>query len=73
MPTMKETLRQAAIAEAERTSMYALAKKSGMDYSTVQRFIRGERDLTLSVAEPLAISLGFTLKRTRRTRKEGTG
>lgn len=66
MPTMKETLRQAAIAEAERTSMYALAKKSGMDYSTVQRFIRGERDLTLSVAEPLARSLGYTLRRTRK-------
>lgn len=65
MRTMKETLRQAAIAEAERSSMYALAKRSGMQYSTIQRFIRGERDLTLSVAEPLAKALGFELRRKR--------
>jgi plasmid maintenance system antidote protein VapI len=48
------------IKERELTC-YALAKMSGASATTIQRFVNGERGLSLSTAEKLAQALGLEL------------
>lgn len=56
----------AALASAIRASQltsYALAKSAGLHPITIDRFLRGERDLTLTTAGKLASALGLVLTR----------
>ncbi|GMU33228.1 MAG: hypothetical protein AMXMBFR20_11000 [Planctomycetia bacterium] len=62
-----ETIRRAAVADG-RTA-YRLSKDSGVDVAVVQRFMSGERGLTLVTAEKLCRALGLDLKRADRRKK----
>lgn len=70
--SISEALRKAAIAEAESSSIRALARQSGMDHRALARFIRGEHDIRLEFADRLAKTLGFTIKRTSKHRRSST-
>lgn len=50
-------------------SRYSLAKRTGIDQSTLTRFMSGERGLRLDVVDVLAESLGLEL-RPKRVRKD---
>jgi plasmid maintenance system antidote protein VapI len=54
-----ETLRT-AIRDSERTE-YAIAKAAGIAPIQIGRFLRGERDLTLTTAAKIADALGLVL------------
>ena len=54
-----EMIRRAAISDG-RTA-YRLSKDSGVDVAVVQRFMSGERGLTLATAEKLCRALGLDL------------
>ncbi len=43
-------------------SRFELAKRSGVPYSGIHRFIGGDRDLTLATASKLADVLGLELR-----------
>lgn len=62
-----DTIRRAAIADG-RTA-YRLAKVSGVDVAIIQRFMSGERGLTLVTAEKLCRALGLHLKRVDQRKK----
>ena len=49
-----------AIADSGET-LYRVAKDSGVDYSTVYRFMSGKQTLTLDTADKLAAYLGLRL------------
>lgn len=53
---MTELLRQ-ALAEAE--SLYAVAKATGVQKTSLIRFMRGEQSLRLDMADTLAAHLGI--------------
>jgi len=63
---IEQQLRQAV--ESCGQSLYAVAKTSGVSYPILNRWLRGQRGLSLGVAERLANYLGLSLTRTRRTR-----
>jgi len=63
---LAESLR-AAIQADDRTP-YRLAKESGVSAAMLSRFIRGERDLTLTTAGKLCAVLGLKLPPTRKGR-----
>jgi hypothetical protein len=65
---LSEQLRQ-AIRECGE-SRYALSKRTGIDQSTLTRFMSGERGLRLDVVDVLADVLGLEL-RPRKSRDEG--
>jgi transcriptional regulator with XRE-family HTH domain len=54
-----EQLRQAIRSSGE--SLNQLGERSGLDSARLSRFMRGERDLTLSAAEKLCDVLGLHL------------
>lgn len=58
-PTLTEQLLQ-AIADSG-LSVNRLAKDSGVEQSSLQRFVTGERDMRLSNANKLAACLGLHL------------
>ena len=69
--TMKDILRQAAIADGR--SIFALARDSELPYPVVYRFVRGDKTghkhgLTLTSADKLVNTLGLEL-RPRKKRK----
>lgn len=47
--------------KASGMSRFELAKRSGVSYSVIHRFIGSERDLTLGTASKLADVLGLRL------------
>jgi antitoxin component HigA of HigAB toxin-antitoxin module len=51
----------AAIIKARGITSYALSKASGVHGSVIQRFVNGERGLTLETAEKLVQALGLIL------------
>jgi transcriptional regulator with XRE-family HTH domain len=60
---LSEQLRQAIRDCGE--SRYALSKRTGIDQSTLTRFMSGERGLRLDVVEVLAEALGLELRSKR--------
>ena len=65
---LSEQLRQAIRDCGE--SRYALSKRTGIDQSTLTRFMSGERGLRLDVVDALAEALGMEL-RPKRSHKGG--
>ena len=61
LPTLTEQL-LTAISESG-LSVNRLAKESGVEQSSLQRFVTGERDMRLSNANKLAACLGLYLAR----------
>ena len=59
------------VAKRDGRTVYALARDSGVDSAVVGRFMKGERDVTLTTAEKLCRTLGLELRSTRRGRKAG--
>lgn len=60
-----------ATTEAHGLTAYALARASGVNSAVVGRFLKGQRDVTLTTAEKLSRALGLELRPTRRRRKGG--
>jgi len=68
---MAEVLR--ATAEADGRSIFALSRSSGVPYSVLYRFLKGDkegrkRSLTLENVDKLAEALGLELRPKRETR-----
>ena len=59
--TIADQLRK-AIADSGETE-YAIAKGSGVSQSVVNRFVHGERSISIDTAAKLCAYLGLTLKR----------
>ena len=64
-PDLSETLKRAI--EESGYSNYAIAKMSGISQSVLNRFVAGERDITLSTASKIVGVLGASLKVRRNT------
>lgn len=60
-----------ATAKRDGRTVYAIARDSGVNSAVVGRFIKGERDVTLTTAEKLCRTLGLELRPARRRRKAG--
>lgn len=58
-----------ATVEARGLTAYALARDSGVNSAVVGRFLKGERDVTLTTAEKLCRALGLELRPVRRRKK----
>ena len=58
--TLSESLRK-AIEKAGYTN-YALSQLSGVSQSVLNRFVSGERDITLETASKIAAAIGLELK-----------
>jgi transcriptional regulator with XRE-family HTH domain len=58
-PGLVEQLREAIRASGE--SLNHLGKRTGVGPDRLSRFLRGERDLTLTAAEKLCFALGLRL------------
>lgn len=58
--TLAETLRDAVHASGE--SVARIARQAGIAQPVLHRFVSGERDLTLRVADRLAAHFGLSLK-----------
>jgi len=74
MVTASETLKE--IIRARGLTAYALAKMSGASVDPIQRFLNGERGLTLTTFDKLASALGLELterKTTRQPKGKGKG
>jgi plasmid maintenance system antidote protein VapI len=63
MMTISDQLR-AAIQNSGKTA-YAVAKVAGVDPGVVQRFVKGERGLTLDTVDRLAAALNLELSERR--------
>lgn len=59
-PTLTEQLRLAVAA----VPAYSLAKRAGVPLSTITRFVKGQRSITLDAADRLAAVLGLVLAQT---------
>jgi len=46
-------------------SLYALAKRSGVDKGQLSRFMAGERDFQLTTADKLCKALGLELRKNK--------
>lgn len=58
-----------ATTEARGLTAYALARDSGVNSAVVGRFLKGDRDVTLTTAEKLCRALGLELQPARRPKK----
>lgn len=67
-PGLTTQLRSAI--ERSGLSLNDIAKASGIDSGRLSRFMRGERDLTLSAADRICDALHLVLGPRRRTEKE---
>ena len=62
--TLTRTLRQAIL--NDEMSLYAVAKSAGIHYSTLSRFVGGERlGITLQTAGRIAAVVGLELRKGR--------
>lgn len=50
------------------SSLHAVAAEAGVPRSSLSRFVRGERSLSLETVDAVAKALGFRLVQTRRRR-----
>lgn len=64
MPTVTEALRKAI--DDSGSTIYRIAKDSGVSFSVVSRFHRGERDVTPATADRLAEYLDLELTQKKR-------
>ncbi len=74
MATASETLKE--IIRSRGLTAYALARMSGASVDPIQRFLNGERGLSVATFDKLADALGLDLverKPPRRLRSKGTG
>ncbi len=55
-----------ATTKARGLTAYALARDSGVNSAVVGRFLKGERDVTLTTAEKMCRALGLELRPGRR-------
>ncbi len=62
--TVKAVVRQA---QSDGTTRYAIAKRAGIGYDTLARFLDRDRDIRVSNVERLATSLGLELRPTKAT------
>ena len=63
-PDIQKQLREALTAyPGKRYGYWGLCQRAGVPGSTVARFLKGERGITLKTAARLAASLKLTLKR----------
>lgn len=68
----KQTFADQIRAAAKRYGTpYALARDSGVNSAVVGRFLKGERDVTLTTAEKLCRALGLELRPMRRRSRKG--
>jgi Helix-turn-helix len=58
-PTLADVIHQTIIDRG--LSSYAVGKLAGVDESQIQRFMNGERDLTLATGGKVATALGLAL------------
>ncbi|MCH8806655.1 MAG: helix-turn-helix transcriptional regulator [Planctomycetes bacterium] len=59
--TLSDELRAALL--RDKRNLAEIARACGLDKSQLSRFARGERDLLLTTATPLARELGLWLRR----------
>lgn len=59
-PTIGETIK--AVIHERGLTAYAVAKAAGINAAPVQRFLGGERGLTLGTVEKIALALGLVLR-----------
>ena len=64
--TITEMLRETA---KKAGSINATARRAGIDYAALFRFIHGESDMRLSNADKLAEALGLELRRCAKNRR----
>lgn len=67
--TFAELIR--ATTEARGLTAYALARDSGVNSAVVGRFLKGQRDVTLTTAEKMCRVLRLELRPQRRRKKGG--
>lgn len=60
-----------ATTQARGLTAYALARDSGVNSAVVGRFLKGERDVTLTTAEKLCRALRLELRPKLRRKKGG--
>jgi plasmid maintenance system antidote protein VapI len=53
---LRDTIRQRGL------TAYAAAKQAGVSVDAVQRFLNGQRGLTLATADKLAVALGLVVR-----------
>lgn len=58
-----------ATTQARGLTAYALARDSGVNSAVVGRFLKGQRDVTLTTAEKLCRTLGLELRLGRRPKR----
>ncbi len=58
-------------AKRDGRTVYAIARDSGVNSAVVGRFVKGERDVTLTTAEKLCRTLRLELRPARPRRKAG--
>lgn len=58
--TVSEAIREAI--RAQELTAYAVAKRAGVSVDAVQRFLNGERGLTLATVDKVAVALGLELR-----------
>jgi plasmid maintenance system antidote protein VapI len=63
----EELIREACRAWPE--SLYALAKKSGVDEGQLRRFVGGQQSIGIATAEKIGQVLGFKLTQGRRRKQ----
>lgn len=66
---LTEQLRQAIKTCGE--TRYAIAKATGVDQSTLSRFVSGERGLSMEALDAVAEHLGLELADKRRPKRKG--
>lgn len=66
METIEQTLKRHI--EASGDTLYRIGKDSGVNYSSLYRFVAGERQLSLEVAQKLATYFNLSLTQRRRTK-----
>ena len=69
MASASDTLKE--IIRARGLTAYALAKMSGASVDPIQRFLNGERGLSVATFDKLAEALGLDLVERKTTRRKG--
>jgi len=64
METIEETLKRHI--EESGDSLYRISEDSGVNYSSLYRFVSGERQLSLDVAQKLVDYFGLVITKKRK-------
>ena len=62
--SIADAIREAA--ESSGKSWYEIAKKSGVNYAAIHRFLSGESDIRLSTADKLAEYFGMRMTKPKK-------